>query len=183
MNGALVPRKGRRPRGPSLRSASSASSRAAAASNEACSSIAFGNGEERGRIARPLPAVPLAEVRVFVVPPADDEGLDPLLVLAARPQEAGTLGSAQPLVAVAGVHVRPEPREVERELARTWAPSTIERTPARRAASQICAIGSSSAVGDVMCETTTARVRIPMFQTSSSGSTRTTFRADELERS
>ena len=32
-----------------------------------------------------------------------------------RPQEAGALGSAQPLVAVARVHVRPEPREVERD--------------------------------------------------------------------
>ena len=57
----------------------------------------------------------------------------------------------------------------------TCAPSTIDRTPAFRAASQISSIGRTSAVGDVMWETTIARVRIPMFAISSAGSTSTTF--------
>ncbi len=57
----------------------------------------------------------------------------------------------------------------------TCAPSTIERTPALRAASQMSSTGRTSAVGEVMCETTIARVRIPMFAISSSGSTWTTF--------
>jgi hypothetical protein len=55
------------------------------------------------------------------------------------------------------------------------APSTIVNTPARRAAAQISSTGWTSAVGEVMCETTTARVRIPMLEISSSGSTRTTL--------
>jgi hypothetical protein len=51
----------------------------------------------------------------------------------------------------------------------------MERTPAFRAASQRSSTGSTSPVGDVMCETTRARVRMPMLPASSSGSTRTTF--------
>ena len=50
------------------------------------------------------------------------------------------------------------------------APSTIDRTPAARAAAQISATGRTSAVGDVMCETETARVRGPMLDATSSGS-------------
>ena len=51
----------------------------------------------------------------------------------------------------------------------TWAPSTMASAPAARAAAQISATGRTSAVGDVMCETETARVRGPMRATTSSG--------------
>ena len=44
-----------------------------------------------------------------------------------------------------------------------------------RAASQMSCTGRTSAVGEVICETTIARVRIPIFAISSSGSTCTTL--------
>ena len=72
--------------------------------------------EGRCRISRALPAVPLGEARLGAVTPRDDEGLDPPLVLGPGPEERGSLRRAEPLVAVAGVDVRPELLEVERQL-------------------------------------------------------------------
>ena len=78
-----------------------------------------GDCEVRGRVVRPLPAVALAEIRLLVGAPADDERLDPVLVLRSRPQKPGALGRAQPLVTVAGVDVRPQGLEIERNLPRS----------------------------------------------------------------
>ena len=50
------------------------------------------------------------------------------------------------------------------------APSTIASAPAARAAAQISATGRTRAVGDVICETETARVRGPILAITSSGS-------------
>jgi hypothetical protein len=61
----------------------------------------------------------LAEARVLAVPPADDERLDPGLVLGPCPEEACPLGRAQPLVTVPRVHVGSERLEVERDLSRS----------------------------------------------------------------
>ena len=78
-----------------------------------------GRDRQRGRgIARPLPAVPVGEGAVGAVAPRDHERLDPALVLRPRPEESRALRRAEPLVAVAGVDVRAERLEIERELAR-----------------------------------------------------------------
>ena len=74
------------------------------------------NRQDRRRVARPLPAVPVGEGAVVAVAPRDHERLDPALVLGPRPEERRTLRRAEPLVAVAGVDVRPERLEVERQL-------------------------------------------------------------------
>ena len=74
--------------------------------------------QRRGGIARPLPAVPVGEGAVVAVAPRDHERLDPALVLRPRPEEAGALRRAEPLVAVAGVDVGAERVEIERQLAR-----------------------------------------------------------------
>ena len=76
------------------------------------------DGEVGGGVTRARPAVPLREVGSIAVPPADDERLDPALLLAASPEKAGALWRAQPLVAVARVDVRAERVEIERDLAR-----------------------------------------------------------------
>ena len=92
--------------------------------------------QRRRRVARPLPAVPVGEGAVVAVAPRDHERLDPALVLRPRPEEAGALRRAEPLVAVAGVDVGAERLEVERQLAgRVRAVDDRERArrPRRRA--------------------------------------------------
>ena len=72
--------------------------------------------QECGRIARSLPAVPLGKARLGAVAPRDHERLDPRLVLRPRPEKPGSLRRAEPLVAVPGVDVCPEPFQIERQL-------------------------------------------------------------------
>ena len=175
MNGALVPRNGRRPRGPSLRSASSASSRAAAASNEACSSIAFGTARHAAGSRVPCHPWRSPKSASSWYPQLTTSGSIHCWCSGRAHRKPEPLGAHSHLWQLPAYTSAPSRATSSGSWPGTWAPSTIERTPARRAASQISATGSTSAVGEVMCETTTARVRIPMFETSSSGSTRTTF--------
>ena len=88
-----------------------------------------GDRQNRRRVARSLPAVTVGEGAVGAVAPRDHERLDPALVLRPHPQEACTLRCAEPLVAVAGVDVRAERIEIERQLpGRVSAVDDRERT-------------------------------------------------------
>ncbi len=92
----------------------------------------------------------VGERAVGAVAPRDDHRLDPAVMLRPRPEEARSLRRAEPLVAVAGVDVGAERLEVERQLARARGRRRRPRARLpRRAAAQISATGSTSAVGDV----------------------------------
>ena len=134
-------------------------------------------GTPRDRASRP--AVALAEVAPRRSP-SRRRAARSSVVFRPRPEEAGALRRAQPLVAVPRVDVRAEPVEVERELARrVGAVDDRERARLARAA-QISATGSTSAVGEVMWETKTARVAARSLARSSVRLREDESRAGEL---
>src|SRR4051812_5927763 len=73
------------------------------------------NGEERGRVARPLPAVTLDELRLGPAP-TDDERVETLLQLRPGPEEPRTLRRTEPLVCVAGIGISTDRRQVDRNM-------------------------------------------------------------------